>query len=179
MASEARVERALIAVNRMAEAQYHLREVLVGLAYPSEATRPIVKKPGKLEANYISSITPAPNGPTAPKARPQSSPALEIAMRAEEAAAANEILAGEYEQVARTNERAAEAYYRECDASERAEARVAWTQARDEWTKAKREWEAAKSKWAAARERVETLKSATRPTPPANGARAGSGMPRW
>jgi hypothetical protein len=155
LAREARIERAIAAVDRLADAHYQLRQVLVSLAYPDAATRPVVSRPGWIGPAPAASV-PTARQRVAPVARVPSAPTsgLDAAERAEKAAADTELRAEARERTAREVARDAEERYRLADAEERADARTDWLAARAEWEKARREWDAAREKWQTTRDAV-------------------------
>jgi hypothetical protein len=172
LAREAKIERAIAAVDRLSDAHYQLRQVVVSLAYPDAATRPVVKQPGKIEATRGGVPVPV-SAPTAPAAKPAARPRvvtpeargvspqpslLEAAERAEKAAAEAEVRAEARERKTRAAARAAEQAYQLADGTDRGDARFYWVSVRDEWEEARREWDAARTKWQAARDAVEAAR---------------------
>jgi hypothetical protein len=145
IAEEARIERLIDAINRLADAHYYLLQTLTAIAYPDR--KPV--------ANARPVPLPAPPGPVA--AARASSPIAE-AEKAEKAAADAEALAEERERDARQKERGSEEAYRAAAPAERAAAKAVWLNARDEWEAARRDWDAAREKWQAARDRLEALR---------------------
>lgn len=151
LASDARIERGLAALDRFVEAHYQLRLALIAVAYPDRrptfATKP---------------AAPAPAVAVAVPARF----VLAAAEKAEKVAAAAELTAEGRESDARSKERSAEARYRDAPPADRAAARAAWLVARDAWEQARRDWDEAREKWQAARDQLGALRKSAAATPP-------------
>ena len=164
LAYDAQVERAVTAINRMAEAQYQLRLTLVALAYPDTSDRPLVRKPGKLEVVPSGTTDPAPNPPRS--ARPAVTPAapaptaLDEALRFERVSAAAEVIAEDRARQAQATERAAAAY-RSAAPADQARTREAWLSARNEWELARRDWAETRENWLSARYQLELTRSSS------------------
>jgi hypothetical protein len=175
LAYDAQVERAVAAINRMAEAQYQLRLTLVDLAYPDTSDRPVVQKPGKIEVTR-DRPDPVPNPPQAARpapVTPAARTALDEAVRLERVAAAAEVLAADRAQQAQATERAAAAAYRAAAPDDQARTRAAWVSARDEWELARLDWADARENLLSARHQLQaarlesTRTSVSPPAPPA------------
>jgi len=164
LAYDARVERAIAAIDRMAEAQYQLRLILMALAYPDSSSRPLVQKPGKIEVSLADAApAPAPNRPARPAPAPTPPSALDEAIRAERVAAAAEVLAEDRERQARASMKAADEAYRAAAPGDRLRARDAWASAREEWELARRDWVDARENWLSAKHQLEAARPAAAP----------------
>jgi len=138
-------DRAMLALDRLAFAQFQLQQVLNAIAHPGG-------DPGQLAA---------PADDPAPLANPVNPagglPAVQgPARQAEQAAAKAEALAEKRERAARQKDLAAEARYRASLPEDRAAARQAWLDTRAEWEQARRNWDAARTNWQAARDRLDS-----------------------
>jgi hypothetical protein len=154
LASDAKIERGLAALDRFVEAHYQLRQTLIAIAYPDR--RPAV-----------AAVCPVATAPAVPAAAAvRMATALAEAERAEKAAADAETAAEERERNARQVEIAAEARYRDSLPADRAAIKAEWLKARDAWEQARREWDESRDQWKAARERLSTARSAIRPATP-------------
>jgi len=71
LANDARLERAIVAIDRLAEAHYQLRLALLEIAYPDAAKRPTVQKPGRLRSIGAS---PSPTRPCPHRFGPKQPP---------------------------------------------------------------------------------------------------------
>jgi hypothetical protein len=151
LAEDAKVERALLALDRLVDAHYQLHLTLLSIAYPDRRPAAVAKPPAAL------SPLPLPAPAVAPAAG-----ALAEAEKAEKAAADAELFAEERERDARQKERAADAKYRDAEPVDRPAARAEWLKARDAWEQARRDWDAAREKWQAARDQLGALRKAQR-----------------
>lgn len=166
LASDARIERGLAALDRFVEAHYQLRQALIAIAYPD-------RRPA---AGVRPEPVPLPLVPAAPGARMPN--ALADAEKAEKIAADAETAAEERERAARQAEIAAETRYRDSLPADRAATKVEWVKAHDAREQARREWDAARDQWKAARERLSAARD-TRPMPsPASSVRTKTASPR-
>lgn len=141
-------DRATLALDRLAFAQFQLQQVLNAIAHPGA--------PGQLAA-------PVPADNPAPLANPVNpvggTAGQGPARQAEQAAAKAEALAEKRERAARQKDLEAEAQYRASLPEDRAATRQAWLDARAEWEQARRNWDAARKNWEAARDRLDSQPS--------------------
>ena len=152
VASDARIERALVALDRLADAQESLHQTLTAIAYPD--------RPRPLPRGRFGTVPAVPPDGTVPRAVVPSD--LADAEKAEKTAAEVETAAEERERIARQEEIAAEARYRDSLPADRASARAEWVKAREQWEQARREWDTAREQWKAARERLNTARGSVR-----------------
>jgi hypothetical protein len=160
LAADARIERMLQAIDRLADAHFQLQQTLTALAFPDRKPAPLPRPPVQ-QPGPAAAVAPvhAPARPLNPLAE---------AERVEHAAAAEEALAEARERAAREMERAADGAYRNSPPGDRAAARAEWLKARDEWEGARREWDAARDKWQATRDHLDAARRAYRaPATPA------------
>ncbi|MBN9121685.1 MAG: hypothetical protein J0I06_21525 [Planctomycetes bacterium] len=149
LTGDSRVERALAAIDRLADAQDQLHQTIVAIAYP-DRPRP------------LPNVRPVPPvGGVVPPARVPNP--LADAERAEKTAADAESVAEERERGTRQAEQAAEARYRDSLPSDRAATKAEWLKARDAWEQARKEWDTARVAWRAARDKLAAVRAATRP----------------
>jgi hypothetical protein len=159
LAADATVERAVFALDRLADARAQVYQALIGLAYPNRE-RPNAARRAE-PAPAVVPVKAAPDG-AAPVA-------VEKAEKAEQAAAEAEALAEKRERDARVKELAAEARYRDSLPADRAAARAAWLTAREEWEAARRDWDAARDEWRLARDRLAAARANRAPPRPVAG----------
>jgi hypothetical protein len=151
LGEDAKVERALLALDRLVEAHYQVYQTLFFIAHPEK--RPA---PGKLpEPKPL----PLPGGAVP---APPGNIAIAEAEKAEKVAANAELVAEQRERDARAKERAADVKYRDAEAADRPVARAAWLKARDAWEKARNDWDATRDQWQAARDQLNVLRKAQR-----------------
>lgn len=144
LASDARVERALAALDRLADAQDQLQQARLAVAYPN--------RPRPLPGPRAGAAAPAPVVPPAPTVPFSRTPvSLADAEKAEKAAAEAEAEAERRDRNARHEESVAETRYRDASGDNRDAARVAWVKALDTREHARREWDTARGQWKAAR----------------------------
>jgi hypothetical protein len=152
LAKDAKVERALLALERLADAHYRLHQTLIALAYPDR--RPAAGT----KLLVISEPVTKSAVPTTTPNRPGS---VVEAEKVEKATAEAELLAEERERDARLKERAADVRYRDSLPADRPAARAAWLKARDSWEEARRDWDAARQRWQTARDQLDALRKAS------------------
>jgi hypothetical protein len=157
LVEDARIERALLALDRLVDAHRQLHQTLISVANLDRQSAGLHLAPIPLPP-----LAAAPAAPAAPNRLPT---AVADAEKAEKAAADAEAVAEARERDARQKERAAEAAYRDSQPTERPATKAAWLKARDAWEEARREWDAAREKWQIARDQLDAARKASR-TPP-------------